>query len=299
MSQRADAYAEPEFSSQVTEARYFHLQRGKVADGRLVVICGGRESCAADYVIRRETFPYFGIEWVERGRGEVVSDGRRHPLRPSSVFCYGPGVAYTMRTDPKHLMTKCFVDFAGSEARDLLDRASAPPGRRLQVFNALELSEVFEGLYREGMARNRDAPEIAALYLRLLLLKIKALRVPSRASGAVRLKTFQRCRQFLLDHSLRLATVEDLGRELKLTPSYLCRLFREHGEVSPYQLLIRSRMNHALDRLILADGRVKQACYESGYTDPDHFSRLFKKVHGLPPSELAAKMLRARAKGRP
>ncbi len=52
-------------------------------------------------------------------------------------------------------------------------------------------------------------------------------------------------------------------------------------------------MNHALDRLLLSGGRVKQACYESGFTDPAHFSRLFKQVHGLSPRELAARTLRA------
>jgi AraC-like DNA-binding protein len=52
-------------------------------------------------------------------------------------------------------------------------------------------------------------------------------------------------------------------------------------------------MNDALDRLILAGGCVKRACYESGFADPDHFSRLFKKVHGLSPRELALKMPRA------
>ena len=40
------------------------------------------------------------------------------------------------------------------------------------------------------------------------------------------------------------------------------------------------------------------ACYESGFTDPAHFSRLFKQIHGLSPRELAARTLRtARTKG--
>ena len=291
MSGESDGYVEPEFSSQVSEARYFHFNHRKLDDDRLILICGGRETCSSDYLIDRPTFPYFGIEWVERGRGEVWLDGRPFPLHPSSVFCYGPGVSCKIRTDPRSLMTKCFVDFAGTEAGELLSRASAGPGRSIQVFNVLELSEIFEGLYREGMNQSHDSQEVAAVYLRLLLLKIKALIVPARARSSVRLKTFQRCHQFIQDNCLRYMTIEDLAEALKLTPSYLCRLFREYGEVSPYQLLIRTRMNYALDRLILCGGCVKQACYESGFTDPDHFSRLFKKVHGLPPSQLALRML--------
>lgn len=284
-------YAEPEFSTQVSEARYFHLDTLRIADPRLVVICGGRETCLADYVIDRTTFPYFGIEWVERGQGEVWLKGRWHPLPTGSVFCYGPGVVYKMRTDARYPMTKCFLDFAGTEAADLLARGTPRPGRLRQVFNVSELSEVFEGLYREGMRQGGDSQEIGATYLRLLLLKIHSLHIPSNAGSSVRLATFQRCRQFIIDHSRRYTTVEDQARALNLTPSYLCRLFREYGEMSPYQLLIRTRMNHALDCLILSGGSVKRTCYESGFTDPDHFSRLFKKVHGLPPRELALKLL--------
>ncbi len=236
MSGDSEAYTEPEFSSQVSRARYFHFQPRGANPDRLILICGGRETCAPDYQIDRTTFPYFAIEWVERGRGEVWLDGRRLPLDPSSVFCYGPDIAYTMRTDPANPMTKCFVDFAGSEARELLARASALPGHRVQVFNVLELSEIFEGLYREATQQTHDSQEIAAVYLRLLLLKIKALLVPSRANSSVRLKTFQRCRQFIQEASRDYTTVEDLAGALGLSPSYLCRLFREHGEVSPYQL---------------------------------------------------------------
>src|SRR4051794_23257468 len=94
MSHQHDSYPEPEFSSQVSEARYFHLNCSQIADPRLVVICGGRETCAPDYSIDRVTFPYYGIEWVERGQGEVWQDGQRFPLVPSSVFCYGPGISY-------------------------------------------------------------------------------------------------------------------------------------------------------------------------------------------------------------
>jgi hypothetical protein len=116
-------------------------------------------------------------------------------------------------------MTKCFVDFAGAEAGDLLSRASVQPGRLLQVFNALELSEVFEGLYREGMRQGPHSREIGAIYLRLLLVKIRAMDVPSGEVNPVRLETFRRCRQFILDHFRRYATIEYLARALDLSPS--------------------------------------------------------------------------------
>jgi AraC-like DNA-binding protein len=293
MRGRRLVYAKPEISSQVRAARYFYLHQHQVVDRRLVVICGGRETCTSDYEVDRSTFPYFGIEWVERGRGEVWLEGRRYPLHPATVFCYGPGVAHRIRTDPQQPLTKCFLDFTGTEARALLDRASLRPGRCLQAADGVDLSEIFEGLYREGVHPGPDVHAIAATYLRLLLLKVQARRVLPPKAGSARRETFLRCRQFIQEQFLRYTTVGALARALGLTPSYLCRLFREHGERSPYQFLLRVRMNYALDRLLLAGGCVKRACYEAGFTDPAHFSRLFKQVHGLSPRELATRTLRA------
>lgn len=290
-------YVKPEISTQVRDGRYFYLRHGRKADPCLVVVCGGRENCAPDYEINPPTFPYFGIEWVERGRGGLWLRGRHHELEPGAVFCYGPGIPCRIQTDARQPLTKYFVDITGPDAQGLLRQAGLPPGQCLQVLGIMELAELFEGMHRESTRHGAQATEIVAAYLRLLLLKIKARKVPGRSlksqSGTLRRETFLRCRQFLQDHFRRYPTIEEAALALELTPSYLCRLFREHGELSPYQFLLRVRMNHALDRLLLSGGRVKQAFYESGFTDPAHFSRVFKQIHGLPPRELAARTLRA------
>jgi AraC-like DNA-binding protein len=218
--------------------------------------------------------------------------GRPHELEAGSVFCYGPGVACRIRTDPDLVLTKVFVDVAGADAEDLLDQAGLSPGEYQRVARIVELSEVFDGMCREGLRHGPDVHAIVATYFRLLLLKARAHRVRAQPGGTQRLETFLRCRQFLQDHYLRFTSIETAADELGLTPSYLCRLFREFGERSPYQFLLRARMNHALDSLMLSGGCVKRACYESGFRDPAHFSRLFKQIHGLSPRALVAGTLR-------
>jgi len=171
------------------------------------------------------------------------------------------------------------------------------PGQYLRILGTMELGELFEGMHRETTRHGPAAAAIVAAYLRLLLLKVKARRVPGRSfkgqEALLRQETFLRRRQFLQDHYRRYPSIEAAADALELSPSYLCRLFREHGDLSPYQFLLRLKMNHALDRLLLSGGRVKQACYESGFTDPAHFSRVFKQIHGLSPRDLAARTRRA------
>jgi AraC-like DNA-binding protein len=66
--------------------------------------------------------------------------------------------------------------------------------------------------------------------------------------------------------------------------AYLCRLFRRYDHQSPYQYLLRLKMNHAAGRLKQPDALVKQVAEETGFADQFHFSRVFTSVFGLSPA---------------
>lgn len=44
-------------------------------------------------------------------------------------------------------------------------------------------------------------------------------------------------------------------------------------------------MEHAKNLLREKEKSIKQICVESGYSDPNYFSRIFKKTVGVTPSE--------------
>jgi AraC-like DNA-binding protein len=65
--------------------------------------------------------------------------------------------------------------------------------------------------------------------------------------------------------------------------AYLCRLFRRYDHQTPYQFLLRLKMNLAAERLQNPGVLVKQVAAELGFHDPFHFSRAFKSILGLSP----------------
>ena len=68
-----------------------------------------------------------------------------------------------------------------------------------------------------------------------------------------------------------------------MDPATVCRLFKRFGQATPYQVLLRRKMNHAASRLQLPHVLVKEVAAELGYDDPFHFCRAFKRTHGLSP----------------
>ena len=88
------------FSPQVLEARRFYLDLAPPAAKPVAVVSGGREHCSPDYSIHRNTFPYYSLEFVARGKGALRLHGQDHALFPGVVFSYGPNVAQDITTNP-------------------------------------------------------------------------------------------------------------------------------------------------------------------------------------------------------
>jgi transcriptional regulator GlxA family with amidase domain len=79
--------------------------------------------------------------------------------------------------------------------------------------------------------------------------------------------------------------VTDLCAMVGLSESRYFELFKIATGTSPLNWLIRARMNRAGELLQASDLQIKQIAGQVGYEDPFYFSRLFKTVHGVSPSQ--------------
>ncbi|QDT68853.1 HTH-type transcriptional activator Btr [Planctomycetes bacterium MalM25] len=277
---------QPDFFSQsVREARRFFLDLAPSPDVDLAVVCGGYEDCQADYAIRRVSFPYCSIELVTRGKGLVTLGAEQHELGPGSLFTYGAGVPHRISTDRDTRLGKYFVNFAGSGALSLLTQIAAPPGTCLRISSVPEVQLLFNELIRDGVRGDESSQAICAAMLRCLALRAAAHRSTGDGTGPEPYETYQRCVNHLVANAQRLTSQQQAAAECGVSPEYLSRLFKRHGRQSPYQMLLRLRMNLAAERLLDSDDTIKQVAQDLSYTDPFHFSRTFKATFGVSPSE--------------
>jgi AraC-like DNA-binding protein len=282
---RAESNSAPSFlSQQVTSARRFYLNLRPRTTRAIAVVCGGWEQCAADYVINRRTFPYLSVEFVAAGKGDLVLQGRRHPLRPGTIFAYGPGVSHRIVTSPEERLDKYFVDATGTETRRLMAGGGLAPGKVIQTAAIADVREAFAQLIRFGLSRDPLAERTCALQFELLLHTITRSKTVRSKLERQSQATFDRCRRYLDEHFLRLKSLEEVADSCHVDPSHLCRLFRRFQQASPLQYLLRQRMNWAAERLANAPVLVREVAQELR-VDPFHFSRTFKHVHGVSPSD--------------
>jgi transcriptional regulator GlxA family with amidase domain len=88
-----------------------------------------------------------------------------------------------------------------------------------------------------------------------------------------------------LNQPLQVAT---LAATVNVSPSHFFALFKRWSGCSPIDYFIRLRMQRARRLLEQTSLSVKEIASEMGYNDPFYFSRAFKSVYQMAPSDYRA-----------
>ncbi len=278
-------------STQVSSGEYYYLNLTPKKDTEESVVCGGREQCSAAYRIERNRFKFYCIEFVSSGRGTLVMDGKKYSLRPGAIYCYGPRTRHIIETNPSQPMLKHFVDFTGSSLVALLKETDFLKGQPLFVSRPFRIRSIFENLITTGNTESRNRDALCSLLLRQLILYADDSSMEMEAALSPAWQTYLRCRQYIEKNYLKIVNIADVAALCFVDPAYLSRLFKRFAEESPLQLLTRLKMGRAAALLSNHNLLIKQVAEAVGFSDPYHFSRVFKRVYGIPP-ESFIKMVR-------
>ncbi|SCW34253.1 two-component system, response regulator YesN [Paenibacillus tianmuensis] len=80
-------------------------------------------------------------------------------------------------------------------------------------------------------------------------------------------------------------TIELIAKEVFLSPAYTSLLFKQKTGETINGFLTRVRIEKAKELLRQGSSKLYEICLDVGYSDPKYFSKLFKKITGLSPSE--------------
>ncbi len=74
----------------------------------------------------------------------------------------------------------------------------------------------------------------------------------------------------------------DIAKKIYISPVYLRRIFSQHASLSPYQYIVKIRMEQA-HAMLLAQTPVKQVALQCGYADVYGFSKAYVRYYGYSP----------------
>jgi AraC-like DNA-binding protein len=247
------------------------------------VACAGLEECMPDYSVERRGFRFPAMEYIAGGEWELNNGKKTWRLQPGAIFTYGPGISYSLRPISRTGLLKYFVDFTGPKAWSELRCIGPKPGTPASLKNRRWLQDLLDQLIDTESLPQKQRAGIAAKLGRLILDRIPMDSCPPILQTRSR-SSYERCREYLALHYTEIRDLADAARQCGISAVHLCRLFQRYAQETPHAYLTRLKINHAADCIARKNLLVKEAAAEVGFEDPYHFSRVFKKVLGIPPS---------------
>lgn len=110
--------------------------------------------------------------------------------------------------------------------------------------------------------------------------------LPTTVSGENRLS---RIINFISNNFTKEISLDELAHEAAMTPSSLCRFFKNRTNKTIFQFISEFRISKACQMLIAGNKSVSEICFESGFNSLTTFNRVFKDLKKNTPREYKEK----------
>jgi two-component system response regulator YesN len=142
--------------------------------------------------------------------------------------------------------------------------------------------------------RHRSELEIAGAQARLPALDATSGLFNAKESRSFAITKVAEAQEYIeRNFAKKKLSVDEICRDLFISPSYLSRLFKHHLGKTFVDALTDFRIEKAKHLLSGSDLKTYVVADAVGYGDPHYFSTLFKKVTGVTPSEYRDAILKS------
>lgn len=114
---------------------------------------------------------------------------------------------------------------------------------------------------------------------------LEIVEIVSNAHNDRTVLLINKAKIYIEDNFFKQITVEDVAREVFISPSYFLHLFKEKSGFTFTDYLTEIRINNAKELLLKTNESITNIAYKVGYNDSNYFSTVFKNAEGLSPSE--------------
>ena len=267
----------------VTDAQYYFFDTPPQSKTPLAIVFGGHEKCAPDFEIKRNTYPYYVIEFPLSGCCRLSVENREYELKKGMIGGFMPGMRHHYHSTSGNPMEHIFIVFTGIRARDLFRMTGLDTQNVMALPKPGEMLYLAETILKKGLEKSEWTQQLCIHYLQALLLELADRPGESTQTATLSHKTYQKCRKYIDNHFSLLIGPGEVADACDVNVRYMARLFKQFAKITPYEYLMLLKLNKAAGLLLMSNLTIAEVAGHVGFEDPYHFSRNFKKFHGRSP----------------
>ena len=238
-----------------------------------------------DFYFSGERHNFWEFQCVDKGSAEIVTDNGSHILNRSQVIFHRPNDSPCM-----NFFENKVLEFSDTECGIL--------GRIIAEARNCFVSPL-DNPYLEKMEKKDDIPfgaqKLLTLYLEELLIHVIRRYTMAHYSASAGIydscqSTSETCRNiihYLEQHIRESMTIDEISKSNMIGRSQLQKLFRDQYQCGVIEFFSRMKIDFAKQLIRENDMNFTQISDFLGYSSIHYFSRQFKKLSGMTPTEYA------------
>ena len=225
--------------------------------------------------------------YVEEGEGLLLYKGVEYTLHKGQCVFIDCNSTYEHRTDIE-LWNLKWIHFYGEKLSAIYDFYTERGG--LPVFE-LKSIDSFERIWNDLMTvascsdAFRDLDINGKLNTLLTLIFNDSVEAENHIDVRDKRRQLVDVKQYLEDHFREHITVDEVADRFFINKHYLGRIFKQQYGMTLNSYIIYLRVVHAKYLLRFSDMTMDRIAVDCGINDANYFSRMFKNVEGMTPSE--------------
>ena len=239
---------------------------------------------------KREKLQSYLCFMVEDGEGELVYEGKKYELKAGDVVFIDCRKAYSHSTglNPNtELWSLRWCHFYGPSMPAIYTKYCERGG--FPVIRGADMAQyatILTNIYDLASSSDyiRDM-RINGKLNDLLTLLMESSWHQGNSSNAPKKMDISLVKSFLDVHYSEKLSLESVASHFFIDKHYLARLFKEQYGVTLVTYLQQVRITHAKRMLRFTDKSIEEIGRECGIGELNYFSRVFKKLEGVSPSE--------------
>ena len=255
-----------------------------------------------------ESHNFWEFLCVDKGEVEVTADDRLHTLKRGQIIFHKPNEFHSVQSNGKIAPNLVVISFrCNSPCMKKLENLITSIGENERTLLAKIIHEAkkcistpLDDPYTKKMERAKNAPfgseQMIRLHLELLILSlIRRLENGERPAPTVKsikkkndALLYDRVASYLSEHVGEQLTIEEICRANLVGRSQLQKLFREKNHCGVIDYFSHLKIESAKQMIREDQENFTQISNHLGYTSIHYFSRQFKKITGMSPSEYAS-----------
>lgn len=253
----------------------------------MAIEMSGISYCDGSYRIERKNSQVYVFEYIIKGTGTVICDGREYAPSEGDVYVLPVGSDHRYFSDSQNPWTKIFFNIYGR----LVDELMLVYGLQGRVYYHLcGIKPLFDDFYRAAKDAKRNGcaenfTGICALKLHEIVLELRKNACMEtadlyRSSHSLEAEKIKRLLDLRVNGSV---TIEELSSAIFRSPDYTIKLFKREYGVTPYCYLLNRKIETAKSLLKGTSLSIKEISSGLAFCDQHYFSNIFKKSTGYSP----------------